>query len=157
MAQHCFIQSAKLDPRIAAPWFNLGIFYLERGDMQLSNRALAKAQACDPEDVNAWVGMALQSELMSSQQVLSSLTMDLFRHSAQLTFHKENALCYAKWVLRYLLNPDARFKASEEYRMQMDVLHAVSKAHECMVMYVRRKPGNPVGHLALGQLCERLG
>ncbi|CAG0914509.1 unnamed protein product [Notodromas monacha] len=152
MAQHCFIQSIKLDSRCSTTWFNLGVFYLVRDQIILSNKAFARAQVCDPDDVNAWVGMAIISE-----KVGSSNTMDLLRHSAQLDFHGENALNYAKWVMKYVLSPDQKFKKSDEYRMQIEVLYAVPKAFEGLVHYVSRFPENPEAIFALGQLSERLG
>ena len=42
-----------------ATWTNIGLLYLQHGDLELANEAFYRAQTLDPDYQVAWVGQAL--------------------------------------------------------------------------------------------------
>lgn len=48
LAQHCFIKAINIGKDTAVAWTNLGVLYVQYGDMILANKAFARAQESNP-------------------------------------------------------------------------------------------------------------
>jgi len=79
VSQHALIESLELNSENGQAWTTLGILYLKHGNEQKAHQALSYAQAADPENSNAWAGLAHIAEFMDDNEVT-----DLFRHSSEL-------------------------------------------------------------------------
>lgn len=59
LAQHCFIRAVVLENNSAISWSNLGLLYLQLGDIQLANEAFQAAQRADPKYPRSWIGQVI--------------------------------------------------------------------------------------------------
>ena len=75
--------------------------------MYKANEAYAWAQKIDPAYINCWVGQAFIAEHLSPKEA-----MDLFRHSTLLGYHHEAVTGYAHWVIKTIMDPEAKKKYS---------------------------------------------
>uniref|UniRef100_A0A3Q2QUL0 SKI3 subunit of superkiller complex n=1 Tax=Fundulus heteroclitus TaxID=8078 RepID=A0A3Q2QUL0_FUNHE len=128
LAQHCFIKSIQAEPNNVVAWTNLGTLYLKKDNIELAHEAFKIAQSLEPLYVNCWIGQALIAERVGSYD-----TMDLFRHTTELSTHMEGVKGYAYWVCCTLLDKSNR--DSELYRYNIVQMNATSAAHVALCKY----------------------
>ena len=80
VSQHSFIRSLYLNDKNARVWTNLGTLYLIQHDYQLANEAFTRAQSCDPDYAQAWVGQGLLATLLADQDE----ACNLFTHAFEI-------------------------------------------------------------------------
>uniref|UniRef100_A0A6Q2Y8Y9 Tetratricopeptide repeat domain 37 n=1 Tax=Esox lucius TaxID=8010 RepID=A0A6Q2Y8Y9_ESOLU len=149
LAQHSFIKSVQVEPNNVVAWTNLGALYLKKENVELSHEAFKIAQSLEPLYVNCWIGQALIAETVGSYD-----TMDLFRHTTELSTHMEGVKGYAHWVCATLLDKSNR--DSELYRYNIVQMNAVSAAQVSLSKYTERIQTDPVAFIMLGFLNEHL-
>ncbi|KAM4576471.1 tetratricopeptide repeat protein 37 [Odontesthes bonariensis] len=149
LAQHCFIKSIRVEPNNVVAWTNLGTLYLKKDKIELAHEAFKIAQSLEPLYVNCWIGQALIAESVGSYD-----TMDLFRHTTELSTHMEGVKGYAYWVCSTLLDKSNR--DTELYRYNIVQMNAISAAHVALSKYTERIQSDPVAFVMLGYLNEHL-
>uniref|UniRef100_A0A667YB41 SKI3 subunit of superkiller complex n=1 Tax=Myripristis murdjan TaxID=586833 RepID=A0A667YB41_9TELE len=149
LAQHCFIKSIQVEANNVVAWTNLGALYLKKENIELSHEAFKIAQSLEPLYVNCWIGQALIAETVGSYD-----TMDLFRHTTELSTHTEGVKGYAYWVCATLLDKSNR--DSELYRYNIVQMNAVSAAQVALTKYTERIQSDPDAFIMLGYLNEHL-
>uniref|UniRef100_A0A673MSF8 Tetratricopeptide repeat protein 37-like n=1 Tax=Sinocyclocheilus rhinocerous TaxID=307959 RepID=A0A673MSF8_9TELE len=149
LAQHCFIKSVKAESNNVVAWTNLGALYLKKGNIELSHEAFKIAQSLEPLYVNCWIGQALIAESVGSYD-----TMDLFRHTTELSTHTEGVKGYAYWVCSTLL--DRSNRDSEIYLYNIVQMNAVSAAQVALSKYTERVQTDPDAFIMLGYLNTHL-
>lgn len=149
LAQHCFIKSVKVEPNNVKAWTNLGVLYLMKDNVELSHEAFKIAQSLEPLYVNCWIGQALIAEMVGSYD-----TMDLFRHTTELSIHTEGVKGYAYWVCSTLLDKSNR--ESELYRYNILQMDAMSTAQVALSKYTERIQMDASAFVMLGYLNEHL-
>ncbi|KAM4707819.1 superkiller complex protein 3 [Discoglossus pictus] len=149
LAQHAFIKSIQCEQNNVVAWTNLGALYLVNENMELSHQAFTVAQSLDPTYVRCWIGQALIAEVVGSYE-----TMDLFRHTTELTLHMEGAKGYAHWVCTTL--QDKSNRATELYRYNIVQMNAIPAAHIALSKYTDRNQGDSSAFAMLGYLNEHL-
>ena len=80
VSQHSFIRSLYLNDKNARVWTNLGTLYLIQHDYQLANEAFTRAQSCDPDYAQAWVGQGLLAAQLADQDE----ARNLFTHAFEI-------------------------------------------------------------------------
>ncbi|KAF7996121.1 hypothetical protein HCN44_010377 [Aphidius gifuensis] len=148
LAQHCWIMAIDREPNNAIAWTNLGTLYLYLNDPYMANTAFSRAQRADPDYNNSWIGQAIIAESIQRLEA-----MDLFRHAVELGYHPQAAIGYAHWILKTLLNSDA--KKNPLFSYAIDKMHAIPVAADAMTWYMDRKPNSVIGRNILGLLLER--
>ncbi|XP_041643550.1 tetratricopeptide repeat protein 37 [Cheilinus undulatus] len=149
LAQHCFIKSTQVESNNVVAWTNLGTLYLKKDNIELAHEAFKIAQSLEPLYVNCWIGQALIAERVGSYD-----TMDLFRHTTELSTHMEGVKGYAYWVCSTLLDKSNR--DSELYRYNIVQMNAISAAQVALCKYTERIQSDPVAFIMLGYLNEHL-
>ncbi|XP_028851542.1 tetratricopeptide repeat protein 37 isoform X2 [Denticeps clupeoides] len=149
LAQHSFIKSVMSERNNVVAWTNLGVLYLKRENIELSHEAFKTAQSLEPLYVRCWIGQALIAEMVDSYD-----TMDLFRHTTELSTHTEGVKGYAYWVCSTLLDKSNR--DSELYRYNIVQMNAVSAAQEALCKYTERVQTDADAFIMLGYLNEQL-
>uniref|UniRef100_A0A673LH76 Tetratricopeptide repeat protein 37-like n=1 Tax=Sinocyclocheilus rhinocerous TaxID=307959 RepID=A0A673LH76_9TELE len=149
LAQHCFIKSVKAESNNVVAWTNLGALYLKKGNIELSHEALKIAQSLEPLYVNCWIGQAIIAETVGSFD-----TMDLFRHTTELSTHTEGVKGYAYWVCSTLLDKSNR--DSELYLYNIVQMNAISAAQVALSKYTERIQTDPDAFIMLGYLNTHL-
>ncbi|XP_071511389.1 superkiller complex protein 3-like [Diadema antillarum] len=151
LAQHAFIKSIQLEPKNAMAWTNLGTLYLSHGNLELANKAFGVAQSRDPDYVQSWIGQGMIAETMGREE-----TMDLYRHTTELTTHVEGGLGYADLVCGTILD-SALDKRSELYRFNITQMRAVPAATAAVGKVADRVQTSAEAHTLHGILLEREG
>nr|XP_004651671.2 tetratricopeptide repeat protein 37 [Jaculus jaculus]XP_044989526.1 tetratricopeptide repeat protein 37 [Jaculus jaculus]XP_044989527.1 tetratricopeptide repeat protein 37 [Jaculus jaculus] len=149
LAQHCFIKSIQAEQINAAAWTNLGVLYLATGNIELAHEAFKMAQSLDPSYLLCWIGQALIAETVGSYD-----TMDLFRHTTELSMHTEGALGYAYWVCTTL--QDKSNRETELYQYNILQMNAIPAAQVVLCKYVERIQNYAPAFTMLGYLNEHL-
>lgn len=149
LAQHCFIKSIQIEQNNVVAWTNLGALYLKKDNIELAHEAFKIAQSLEPLYVSCWIGQALIAEKVGSYD-----TMDLFRHTTELSTHVEGVKGYAHWVCSTLLDKSNR--DSELYSYNIVQMNAVSAAQVAMSKYTERVQSDPDAFIMLGFLNEHL-
>ncbi|KAM7391819.1 hypothetical protein PAMP_022476 [Pampus punctatissimus] len=149
LAQHCFIKSIQVESSNVVAWTNLGSLYLKKDNIELAHKAFKIAQSLEPLYVNCWIGQALIAEKVGSYD-----TMDLFRHTTELSTHMEGVKGYAYWVCSTLLDKSNR--DSELYRYNIVQMNAISAAQVALSKYTERIQSDPDALIMLGYLNEHL-
>ncbi|XP_008335039.1 tetratricopeptide repeat protein 37 isoform X1 [Cynoglossus semilaevis] len=149
LAQHCFIKSIQVKANNVVAWTNLGALYLKKDSIELAHEAFKIAQSLEPLYVNCWIGQALIAEKVGSYD-----TMDLFRHTTELSTHVEGVKGYAYWVCSTLLDKSNR--NSELYRYNIVQMNAISAAHVALSKYTERIQSDPEAFIMLGYLNEHM-
>nr|XP_019949487.1 PREDICTED: tetratricopeptide repeat protein 37 [Paralichthys olivaceus] len=149
LAQHSFIKSIQVEPNNVVAWTNLGTLYLKKDNIELAHKAFKIAQSLEPLYVNCWIGQALIAEKVGSYD-----TMDLFRHTTELSTHVEGVKGYAYWVCSTLLDKSNR--DSELYRYNIVQMNAISAAQVVLCKYTERIQSDPEAFIMLGYLNEHL-
>ena len=80
VSQHSFIRSLYLNDKNTRVWTNLGTLYLIQHDYQLANEAFTRAQSCDPDYAQAWVGQGLLAAQLGDQDE----ARNLFTHAFEI-------------------------------------------------------------------------
>ncbi|XP_061673335.1 tetratricopeptide repeat protein 37 [Syngnathoides biaculeatus] len=149
LAQHCFIKSIQVEPNNVVAWTNLGTLYLKKDNIELAHEAFKVAQSLEPMYVNCWIGQALIAERVGSYD-----TMDLFRHTTELSTHTEGVKGYAHWVCSTLLDKSKR--DTEQYRYNIVQMNAISAAQVALSKYTERIQSEADAFIMLGFLTEHL-
>ncbi|XP_054630521.1 tetratricopeptide repeat protein 37 isoform X1 [Dunckerocampus dactyliophorus] len=149
LAQHCFIKSIQVEPNNVVTWTNLGTLYMKKDNIELAHEAFKVAQSLEPLYVNCWIGQALIAERVGSYD-----TMDLFRHTTELSTHMEGVKGYAYWVCSTLLDESNR--DSELYRYNIVQMNAISTAQVALSKYTERIQSDADAFIMLGYLTEHL-
>ncbi|XP_077457540.1 tetratricopeptide repeat protein 37 isoform X2 [Stigmatopora argus] len=149
LAQHCFIQSIQVESNNVVAWTNLGTLYLKKDNIKLAHEAFKVAQSLEPLYVNCWIGQALIAERVGSDE-----TMDLFRHTTELSTHMEGIKGYAHWVCSTLLDKSKR--DSEVYRYNIVQMNAITAAQVALTKYTERIQSDVDAFIMLGFLNEHL-
>ncbi|KAM9392610.1 superkiller complex protein 3 [Pholidichthys leucotaenia] len=149
LAQHCLIKSIQVEPNNVVAWTNLGTLYLKKGNIELAHEAFKIAQSLEPLYVSCWIGQALIAESVGSYD-----TMDLFRHTTELSTHMEGVKGYAYWVCSTLLDKSNR--DSELYLYNIVQMNAISAAQVALSKYTERIQSDPDAFIMLGYLNEHL-
>ncbi|XP_028749852.1 tetratricopeptide repeat protein 37 [Peromyscus leucopus] len=149
LAQHCFIKSIQAEQINAAAWTNLGVLYLATENIEQAHEAFKMAQSLDPSYLLCWIGQALIAETVGSYD-----TMDLFRHTTELSMHTEGAIGYAYWVCTTL--QDKSNRETELYKYNILQMNAVPAAQGVLCKYVERIQNDAPAFTMLGYLNELL-
>ncbi|ERE82792.1 tetratricopeptide repeat protein 37, partial [Cricetulus griseus] len=149
LAQHCFIKSIQAEQINAAAWTNLGVLYLATENIEQAHEAFKMAQSLDPSYLLCWIGQALIAETVGSYD-----TMDLFRHTTELSMHTEGAIGYAYWVCTTL--QDKSNRETELYKYNILQMNAVPAAQGVLCKYVERIQNYAPAFTMLGYLNEHL-
>lgn len=149
LAQHCFIKSIQAEQINAAAWTNLGVLYLATENIEQAHEAFKMAQSLDPSYLLCWIGQALIAERVGSYD-----TMDLFRHTTELSLHTEGAIGYAYWVCTTL--QDKSNRETELYQYNILQMNAVPAAQGVLCKYVERIQNYAPAFTMLGYLNEHL-
>lgn len=150
IAQHAFIKASQLDKNNASIWSNIGILYYLIGNKILANKALKKAQQFNPDCYQSWIGQALIAESVEHDD-----SMDLFRHSSQLGFHRESSLGYAEWVCKTVLQTKEKSEKKSIYAIVN--MHAVPTAFDLMTWLNKYDKVDPCSLNIYGVLLEKMG
>ncbi|KAK1174217.1 tetratricopeptide repeat protein 37-like isoform X1 [Acipenser oxyrinchus oxyrinchus] len=149
LAQHSFIKSIQAEANNVSAWTNLGSLYLKNENIELAHEAFKVAQSLEPSYVNCWIGQALIAEAVGSYE-----TMDLFRHTTELSIHTEGVKGYAHWVCSTLL--DKTNRNSELYLYNIVQMNAIAAAQVALSKYTERIRTDAAAFTMLGYLNEHL-
>lgn len=149
LAQHSFIKSIQAEANNVSAWTNLGSLYLKNENIELAHEAFKVAQSLEPSYVNCWIGQALIAEAVGSYE-----TMDLFRHTTELSIHTEGVKGYAHWVCSTLL--DKTNRNSELYLYNIVQMNAITVAQVALSKYTERIRTDAAAFTMLGYLNEHL-
>ena len=81
VSQHSFVRSLYLNDKNARTWTNLGTLYLIQEDLQLANEAFTRAQSCDPDYAQAWLGQGLLADHLADHLADQNEARNLFTHA----------------------------------------------------------------------------
>ncbi|NXG82688.1 TTC37 protein, partial [Stercorarius parasiticus] len=149
LAQHSFIKSVQAEQINVVAWTNLGVLYLSTGNIEQAHEAFKIAQSLEPSYFLCWIGQALIAESIGSYD-----TMDLFRHTTELSMHTEGAKGYAHWVCSTL--QDKSNRNTELYLYNIVQMNAVPAAQVVLSKYTERNPDDASAFTMLGYLNEYL-
>uniref|UniRef100_A0A673SPI0 Tetratricopeptide repeat domain 37 n=1 Tax=Suricata suricatta TaxID=37032 RepID=A0A673SPI0_SURSU len=149
LAQHCFIKSIQSEQINPVAWTNLGVLYLANENIEQAHEAFKMAQSLDPSYLMCWIGQALIAETVGSYD-----TMDLFRHTTELSMHTEGAIGYAYWVCTTL--QDKSNRDTELYRYNIVQMNALPAAQVVLSKYIERIQNYAPAFTMLGYLNEHL-
>ncbi|KAK1345115.1 hypothetical protein QTO34_013822 [Cnephaeus nilssonii] len=114
-----------------------------------AHEAFKTAQSLDPSYLMCWIGQALIAETVGSYD-----TMDLFRHTTELSMHTEGAIGYAYWVCTTL--QDKSNRETELYRYNILQMNAIPAAQVVLSKYIERIPNYAPALTMLSYLNEHL-
>ncbi|KAM6392204.1 superkiller complex protein 3 isoform 2-T3 [Rhynochetos jubatus] len=149
LAQHSFIKSVQAEQINVVAWTNLGVLYLTTGNIEPAHEAFKIAQALEPSYLLCWIGQALIAERVGSYD-----TMDLFRHTTELSMHTEGAKGYAHWVCSTL--QDKSNRNTELYLYNIIQMNAIPAAQVVLSKYTERNPDDASAFTMLGYLNDYL-
>nr|XP_056704629.1 SKI3 subunit of superkiller complex protein [Euleptes europaea] len=149
LAQHAFIKSVQAEQINVVAWTNLGVLYLTSGNIQQAHEAFKIAQSLEPSYLTCWIGQALIAETVGSYE-----TMDLFRHTTELSMHTEGAKGYSHWVCSTL--QDKTNRNTELYRYNILQMNAIVAAQVALTKYTERIQNDACAFTMLGYLNEYL-
>ncbi|KAK2495591.1 hypothetical protein MC885_006993 [Smutsia gigantea] len=138
LAQHCFIKSIQSEQINAVAWTNLGVLYLANENIEQAHEAFKMAQSLDPSYLMCWIGQALIAETVGSYD-----TMDLFRHTTELSMHTEGAIGYAYWVCTTL--QDKSNRETELYQNNILKMNAIPATQVVLSKYIDKAPMGNIG------------
>ncbi|XP_061478330.1 superkiller complex protein 3 isoform X2 [Rhineura floridana] len=149
LAQHAFIKSIQAEQINVVAWTNLGALYLTTGNIEQAHEAFKVAQSLEPSYLTCWIGQALIAETVGSYE-----TMDLYRHTTELSMHTEGAKGYAHWVCSTL--QDKTNRNTELYRYNILQMNAIPAAQIALTKYTERIQDDACAFTMLGYLNEYL-
>uniref|UniRef100_A0A8D2KVA6 Tetratricopeptide repeat domain 37 n=1 Tax=Varanus komodoensis TaxID=61221 RepID=A0A8D2KVA6_VARKO len=149
LAQHAFIKSIQADQINIVAWTNLGVLYLTSGNIEQAHEAFKVAQSLEPSYLTCWIGQALVAETIGSYE-----TMDLFRHTTELSMHVKGAKGYAHFVCSTL--QDETIRNTELYRYNILQMNAIPAAQVALTKYTERIQNDACAFTMLGYLNEYL-
>lgn len=123
--------------------------YLATGNIEQAHEAFKVAQSLEPSYLMCWIGQALVAEAIGSYD-----TMDLFRHTTELSTHTEGAKGYAHWVCSTL--QDKSNRDTEQYLYNIVEMNAIPAAQVVMSKYTERNPDDASAFTMLGYLNDYL-
>uniref|UniRef100_A0A452HAC5 Uncharacterized protein n=1 Tax=Gopherus agassizii TaxID=38772 RepID=A0A452HAC5_9SAUR len=141
LAQHSFIKSVQAEQIVSA----VGSYCL----FEMAHEAFKVAQSLEPSYLMCWIGQALIAEAVGSYE-----TMDLFRHTTELSMHTEGAKGYAHWVCSTL--QDKTNRETELYRYNIVQMNAIPAAQVVLSKYTERIQNDASAFTMLGYLNEHL-
>ncbi|KAF7315319.1 Antiviral protein [Mycena indigotica] len=142
-SQHAYIKALEIDSKNALTWANLGLLYLDQGDLELANQALLRAQTLDPECTIAWAGQAL----VAANNGHNSDSTTLLEHAVGLPSSvPEVDLEYASRAFTQGMGTSSG--------LSIDSLLPIFLVLD---RYCQNRPGDPCGLHLLGLICETLG
>ncbi|XP_023800448.1 tetratricopeptide repeat protein 37 isoform X2 [Cyanistes caeruleus] len=147
LAQHSFIKSVQAEQINVVAWTNLGVLYLTTGNIEQAHEAFKIAQSLEPSYLLCWIGQALIAESVGSYD-----TMDLFRHTTELSMHTEGAKGYAHWVCSTL--QDETNRNTELYLYNIVQMNAIPAAQVVLSKYTERNPDDASAFTMFGFLNE---
>ncbi|NXD10853.1 TTC37 protein, partial [Nothocercus nigrocapillus] len=149
LAQHSFIKSVQAEQNNVVAWTNLGVLYLVTENIEQAHEAFKIAQSLEPSYLQCWIGQALIAEKVGSYD-----TMDLFRHTTELSMHAEGAKGYAHWVCSTL--QDKSNRNTDLYLYNIVQMNAIPTAQVVLSKYTERNPDDASAFTMLGFLNEHL-
>ncbi|XP_053858485.1 SKI3 subunit of superkiller complex protein isoform X4 [Vidua macroura] len=149
LAQHSFIKSVQAEQINVVAWTNLGVLYLATGNIEQAHEAFKVAQSLEPSYLLCWIGQALIAETVGSYD-----TMDLFRHTTELSMHAEGAKGYAHWVCSTL--QDKANRNTVLYLYNIVQMNAIPAAQVVLSKYTERNPDDASAFTMFGFLNEYL-
>uniref|UniRef100_A0A8C5SKG4 SKI3 subunit of superkiller complex n=1 Tax=Laticauda laticaudata TaxID=8630 RepID=A0A8C5SKG4_LATLA len=149
LAQHAFIKSIQADQINVVAWTNLGVLYLTSGKIEVTHEAFKVAQSLEPSHLTCWIGQAFVAETIGSYE-----TMDLFRHTTELSMHVKGAKGYAYWVCSTL--QDKTNRNTELYKYNILQMNAIPTAQVALTKYTERIQNDACAFTMLGYLNEYL-
>ncbi|XP_037981723.1 tetratricopeptide repeat protein 37 isoform X2 [Motacilla alba alba] len=133
LAQHSFIKSVQAEQINVVAWTNLGVLYLATGNIEQAHEAFKVAQSLEPSYLLCWIGQALIAETVGSYD-----TMDLFRHTTELSMH------------------DKANRNTELYLYNIVQMNAIPAAQVVLSKYTERNPDDASTFTMFGFLNECL-
>ncbi|XP_068033120.1 superkiller complex protein 3 [Anomalospiza imberbis] len=149
LAQHSFIKSVQAEQINVVAWTNLGVLYLATGNIEQAHEAFKVAQSLEPSYLLCWIGQALIAETVGSYD-----TMDLFRHTTELSMHAEGAKGYAHWVCSTL--QDKANRNTVLYLYNIVQMNAIPAAQVILSKYTERNPDDASAFTMFGFVNEYL-
>ncbi|KAJ2139109.1 Superkiller protein 3, partial [Coemansia sp. RSA 678] len=148
LSQHAFIIATRRAVLSGMPWANLGCLFLVHGDIELANKAFARAQMTEPDFYGGWMGQALVAECMDATECVDLYEAAL-AHEGVATDVADYGYAYHVWQSLARLDAE-RLSHTEQNRL----LLAVYAARR----YVSRSSDvRGAGHYLLGMLLEHNG
>ncbi|ESP01284.1 hypothetical protein LOTGIDRAFT_230642 [Lottia gigantea] len=148
LAQHSFIKSIHCEANNVVAWTNLGTLYLQNDNVQLSHEAFKIAQSLDPNYVACWIGQAMIAETVGHED-----TMDLYRHTTELSYHPEGSIGYAHWVCTVL--QDTKKHHTDLYQYCIKQMAAIPSAADTLTRYLEREKDDITALNMYGLLLEQ--
>ncbi|KAJ2500968.1 Superkiller protein 3 [Coemansia sp. RSA 1972] len=149
LSQHAFIVATRRAVLSGMPWANLGCLYLLHGDIELANKAFARAQMTEPDFYGGWMGQALVAECVDATECVDLYEACLV-HEGVATDVADFGYAYHVWQSLARLDGERALSHTEQNRL----LLAVYAARR----YVSRSDdANGAGHYLLGMLLEHNG
>uniref|UniRef100_A0A3Q3WEK4 Uncharacterized protein n=1 Tax=Mola mola TaxID=94237 RepID=A0A3Q3WEK4_MOLML len=152
LAQHCLIKSIQVEQNNVVAWTNLGSLYLKKNNIEVLNDSSFERFDFIPPNHNDVPFSSHQA--LIAERVGSYDTMDLFRHTTELSTHMEGVKGYAYWVCSTLLDKSNR--DSELYRYNIVQMNAISAAQVALTKFTERIQCDPDAFIMLGYLNEHL-
>uniref|UniRef100_A0A8C7EGZ2 TTC37 protein n=1 Tax=Nothoprocta perdicaria TaxID=30464 RepID=A0A8C7EGZ2_NOTPE len=149
LAAKCPKLEGKLINANVVAWTNLGVLYLVTENIEQAHEAFKIAQSLEPSYLQCWIGQALIAEKVGSYD-----TMDLFRHTTELSMHAEGAKGYAHWVCSTL--QDKSNRNTDLYLYNIVQMNAVPTAQVALRKYTERNLDDASAFTMLGFLNEHL-
>uniref|UniRef100_A0A7N8XEI4 SKI3 subunit of superkiller complex n=1 Tax=Mastacembelus armatus TaxID=205130 RepID=A0A7N8XEI4_9TELE len=163
-AQQCLKKAIMLGSENHSYWNALGVISMNKGleNFALAQHCFIKSIQVESNNVVAWTNLVcvinfiyiLFIFFLNAERVGSYDTMDLFRHTTELSTHMEGVKGYAYWVCSTLLDKSNR--DSELYRYNIVQMNAISAAQVALSKYTERIQSDPDAFVMLGYLNEHL-
>ncbi|KAK6188238.1 hypothetical protein SNE40_004461 [Patella caerulea] len=148
LAQHCFIKSINTETNNVVAWTNLGTLYLIHDNVNLAHEAFKVAQSLDPNYVACWIGQAIIAETVGHED-----TMDLYRHTTELSYHPEGSVGYAHWVCSMLQDHSKHHTDMFQYSIKQ--MAAIPSATDTLTRYLERCSDDTTALNMYGLLLEQ--
>ncbi|KAJ2358612.1 Superkiller protein 3 [Coemansia erecta] len=156
LAQHALIVATRRAPLSGLPWANLGFVYLAHNDVELANKAFARAQMLEPDLYAGWMGQALIAEHMESAECVDLYEACLLLEGVSTEIADFG---YAQQVWRVFVK---RFDGVADTGRAPVLSHAEQNRlllaiHAARRYVARTTDGQGAGNLLLGMLLEHNG
>lgn len=159
VSQHCFIRSLALDSHQSSPWNNLAILYLRLGDIQLSEEAVEKSLAYDPEFFPAWIGKGIVEYTTGS--VLSARKS--FQHAFKISrstnepdqLDRLSKLYYALSVFEFIQDKGTE-KEAKDVSLHGKIQNELEESVLSLQKYLKLVPDSALAINLEGLILERV-
>ncbi|KAJ1856040.1 Superkiller protein 3 [Coemansia sp. RSA 1822] len=150
LAQHAFIVATRRAVLSGLPWANLGCVYVMHGDMELANKAFARAQMIEPDFYGGWMGQALVAECVDASECVDLYEACLVQEGVS-TEVADFGYAYQVWQTFARLGDTERALSHTEQNRLLLAIYAARR-------YVSRSNDeHGAGHYLLGMLLEHNG